>query len=68
MTMWGIEQSVIGFVNVEDDTAGEDGVDHAGQPETREWVRLFNANVAMWHGTTYNEMTKKRSRFQNSHI
>ena len=28
---------------------------------------LIHANVPMWHEMTYNEMTKRRSRFQDSY-
>ena len=38
--MRGINESLIGLVDVEDDAAGEDGVDHTGQPATGEWETL----------------------------
>ena len=44
---------------MEDDAAGEDAMDHTGQPATRE----RSVYVPLRRGMTYNEMTKRRSGF-----
>jgi hypothetical protein len=43
--IWGIKDSLIGFVDMEDDAAGEDGVDHARQPEILELRNYLHASV-----------------------
>jgi hypothetical protein len=49
--MRGIKEGLIGFVDVEHDAAGEDGVDHTRQPTTRELGIFLHAKLP-WGGLT----------------